>query len=111
MKTFRIFLIALFVSALAYTIIVGNNHGWDLFNVFFTDMSQMAWAGQFDLDFLTHLLLSGLWVAWRNKFTAKGIVLGLFATVGGILFTSMYLLWLSYQCNDSFEELLIGRKN
>ncbi len=108
MKFFRFLLAVMFLAVLIYTIIVGNNYGWDLFSIFFSNIVKMDWSGQFNFDFALLLFLSGLWVSWRNKFSLKGIILGLFAFIGGILFTSVYLFILSFNCNNSVKELLIG---
>jgi len=29
----------------------------------------MQWPGQFNLDFMCMLLLAGLWVSWRHRFS------------------------------------------
>jgi hypothetical protein len=109
MKTFRFFLVAVFTTAVVYTIIVGNNHGWNIFPLFFGDIETMNWAGQFNLDFMCHLMISGLWLAWRNRFTPKGIALGVLGTVGGILVLSSYLFILSFKTNGNVKELLVGK--
>ena len=54
--------------------------------IFFGDMAKFTWPGQFNLDFTTFLMLSGLWVAWRHHFSASGLILGAIAVVGGMLF-------------------------
>jgi hypothetical protein len=35
----------------------------------------MSWSGQFNLDFMTFLGLSAVWVAWRHQFTRGGVAL------------------------------------
>lgn len=108
MKVFRIFLVAVFVTVVSYTIIVGVNHGWNLFPIFFGDIAAMNWAGQFNLDFTFFLIFTGLWIAWRNKFSGLGIALGLFTLVGGIPFVSAYIFILSLKENTGIKEILIG---
>lgn len=110
MKAFRIFLLAVITTMLVYTIIVGNNHGWNFATFFFADLTAMSWAGQFNLDFSFLLLFTGMWIAWRNKFNLVGMGLGLFTLVGGIPFISTYLLILSMKTN-SMKEILIGENN
>lgn len=100
MTVFRIFLIFVFISLLAYTLVTISQHGWNLLPVFFGDMREMTWPGQFNFDFFGFLLLSGLWVSWRNRFSGLGLVLGLFAVFGGMLFLSAYLLYLSFKTED-----------
>jgi hypothetical protein len=109
MKAFRFFLIIVFVTVLVYTINVGNTHGWSFFSPFMNDILAMNWAGQFNVDFSFFLIFTGLWIAWRNKFKATGIALGLFTLVGGIPFVSVYLFVLSLKVNTSIKEILIGK--
>jgi hypothetical protein len=92
MGRFRILLALIFLTIAGYTAVTAANHGMDLMSVFFGDMAKMAWPGQFNLDFLCMLVLSGLWVAWRHEFSPAGIGLGLLAVFGGALFLSAYLL-------------------
>ena len=108
MKAFRLFLVVAFVTELVYTIIAGINHGWNLFPIIIDSIGSLTWLGQFNLDFAFFLALTGLWVAWRNKFSPAGIVLGLIAFVGGIIFISVYLFILSFKAN-SIKEILIGK--
>jgi hypothetical protein len=107
MRLFRLFLAACFLSILAYTAVTIAHHGWNLVPVFFGDMRAMAWPGQFNYDFFTFLLLSGLWTAWRNDFSAAGLALAVVAIFGGMLFLSAYLLWLSYRVRN-LGELVAG---
>jgi len=91
----------------AYTTIVLINHGWNLFPAFFGDMAAMGWAGQFNLDFIGFLMLSGLWTAWRNGFSPLGLLLGVVAFFGGMVFLSIYVLILSLSARD-IQEILLG---
>ena len=109
MKMFRIFLVVIFVSNIIYTLVVGANHGWNLFVLFFGDMKAMNWAGQFNLDFMSHLMLSGLWIAWRNNYSGKGLLLGVLGTFGGILVLAPYLFVLSIKVNGDVKELFLGK--
>ena len=105
---FRIFLAIIFVVIGGYTAVVGANHGYGLFAVFFGDMAVMAWPGQFNLDFMFMLALSALWVSWRHQFSGVGILLGLLAFLGGALFLSIYLFIVAGQTNGNTKELLLG---
>ena len=107
MNTFRIFIATLFVVIVVYTVVVVANHGMGLFQVFFGDIAVMAWPGQFNMDFLGFLLMSGLWMAWRNDFSGPGLVLGVLAVFGGIPLLTAYLFWLSFRV-DGFAELILG---
>ena len=108
MAGFRVWLIVIFATLLVYTAVVIANHGWDLMSVFFGDIAKVQWPGQFNLDFTFMLTLSALWVAWRNAFSALGLVLAVFALFGGALFLSVYLLVLSVQTNGDMRALLLG---
>ena len=107
MLILRLVLIAHLAALTVYTAIVIANHGIDLLPVFFGDMARMAWPGQFNLDFLGFLMLSALWTAWRNHFSAQGLLLAVLAFFGGMMFLSIYLLILSFSAR-SIPELLLG---
>jgi hypothetical protein len=107
MTFFRIFLAVIFISLLAYTLITISQHGWNLLPIFFGDMKAMTWPGQFNFDFFGFLLLSGLWVSWRNHFSGLGLALGVLAVFGGMLFLSAYLFYLSFKTDD-LKNLLTG---
>jgi hypothetical protein len=109
MMVFRLLLLVIFTSITLYTGVVVAHHGLNLLPVFFGDMAGMAWPGQFNLDFMCMLALSGLWVAWRHRFGAAGIALGLVAFFGGALFLSAYLFVESFRAGGSVEALLLGR--
>lgn len=108
MLLFRFFLILTGVVLLVYTAIVASHHGLGLLPIFFGDMATMTWPGQFNLDFLFMLSLSGLWVSWRHQFSAAGLGLGLLALFGGSLFLSIYLLVLSLRCGGDVRAMLLG---
>lgn len=105
----RTFLILVFAAILVYTVLVGLEHGWNLIAVFFGDIASMTWPGQFNLDFFTFLLLSGLWLSWRHNFSPGGLALGLAGVFGGMLFLSAYLLIVSIQAKGDMREILMGK--
>ncbi|MBL0121839.1 MAG: hypothetical protein IPP88_03610 [Betaproteobacteria bacterium] len=108
MQAFRIYLVVVVVCLGTYTMMVGMNHGWNLLPVFFLDIAAMTWPGQFNADFTTFLLLSGLWVAWRNQFSGSGIALAVVAVFGGMMFLAPYLLYLSIQAKGNVNVMLLG---
>lgn len=110
MGYFRLFLAVCLLALPAYTCITISRHGWDLLSIFFGDVAAMAWPGQFKFDFLTFLLLSGLWTAWRNDFRLAGPGPALLAVFGGILFLPAYLRVLSYRTNDNVAAMLPGSR-
>ncbi len=109
MNAFRILLVVIFLAISGYTVVVINNHGIGLLPVFFGDMAEMGWPGQFNLDFMCFLALSALWVSWRHQFSAVGFLLGVCAFFGGALFLSIYLFIQSYRVNGNVNLLLMGR--
>ena len=111
MTTFRIALIALWLTLGIYTAVVIANHGWNLLPVFFGDIVQMVWPGQFNLDFLCFLLLAALWTAWRGRFSAPSLVLALVALFGGSGFLLIYLLVLTIRTRGDMAAVLLGQRS
>lgn len=107
MTGLRAFLVVFVAGLVAYTAVVIANHGWNLFPQFVGDILAMSWAGQFNVDFSGFLVLSALWTAWRNGFSALGLALGVVAFFGGMLFLSIYLLALS-ATSKNIRELIAG---
>lgn len=107
MSVLRVVLVVHLAVLTGYTAVVMGNHGWNLFPAFFGDMAAMGWAGQFNLDFIGFLMLSGLWTAWRNNFSPFGLLLGILAFFGGMMFLSIYMLILSLRARD-IQEILLG---
>lgn len=110
MNGLRILLTFIFLAIAGYTGVVIANHGAGLFAVFFGDIAKLAWPGQFNLDFMCMLTLSGLWVAYRHRFRPAGILLGLCACIGGVFFLSAYLLVESFRTGGDVSALLLGEK-
>jgi hypothetical protein len=110
MSLFRVYLIAIIVAVIGYTLPVVATHGLDLVPIFFGDIAKMGWPGQFNVDFLSFLMLGGLWLAWRHHFTLAGIALGLFIFAGGMPFLASYLLFHSFKTNGDMKALLLGEQ-
>ncbi len=72
MGAFRILLVLLFLGILGYTAIVVAEHGFNLLQVFFGDIVEMGWPGQFNVDFTSFLTLSAY--LFIVSFGAKGDV-------------------------------------
>jgi hypothetical protein len=109
MRAFRILLVGFIIAVISYTGVVISNHGWNLLPVFFGDIAAMTWPGQFNFDFLCFLILSGLWLAWRHRFSPVGLVLGLVGLLGGIMFLAPYLLIASFRADGDMKILFFGR--
>jgi hypothetical protein len=107
-NAFRILLASLFTCIAAYTAVVVANHGIGLFEVFFGDIAKMGWPGQFNLDFMGFLMLSGLWLAWRHHFSPAGLALGVLGFFGGAPLLTLYLFFASLQAKGDPAELLLG---
>ena len=82
MTGFRIILVLLFACILGYTAVVVTSHGTGLLEIFFGDIAAMGWPGQFNVDFMSYLMLSAFWVAWRHHFSAAGLGLAVLAVFG-----------------------------
>jgi hypothetical protein len=108
MTAFRLAIAAYVAILLGYTAIVIANHGMGLLPIFFGDIAKMEWPGQFNLDFMGFILLTAFWVAWRNGFTLGGLALALLVPAGGIGFTGLYLIYLSYQTKGDVKAMLMG---
>ena len=108
MTLFRLTLAAWLIIISIYTAFVIAQHGPGLFGVFFGDIAAMGWPGQFNLDFMGFLFLSGLWVAWRHHFTPLGLVLAVPAFLGGIPFLTIYLLIVSRQPDCDIKSIFLG---
>ena len=108
MNAFRAWLIVIVATVWVYTALVIRDHGPNLFPTFFGDMAKLGWPGQFNLDFMFMLSLSGLWVAWRNRFSGAGIALGIGAFFLGAPFLSIYLLYLLSQTKGDVRAALAG---
>lgn len=110
MAWFRVLLALMLAVLLSYTGVVISNHGLNLLPVFFGDVAEMTWPGQFNLDFAGFLVLSALWTAWRHHFSPLGVALAVVALFGGIAFLATYLLAASYQVKGDTRALLLGRE-
>jgi hypothetical protein len=67
MNTFRILLVSLVVMTITYTLKTGSTYGWNFWGVAFEFLFSLNWAGQFTLDFTCFLVLTGVWIFWRNQ--------------------------------------------
>lgn len=108
MAQFRLLLIAITVVIIVFTIAAVANDGWNLLPHFFGPIFALTWQGQFNMDFTTYLILSGVWMAWRGGFTGGSIGLGLLAPPLGILFLAPYLIYLIGKSGGDPKRLLLG---
>ena len=108
MSAFRVFLSLVTVVIVAFTLAAIANEGINLIPPFFNPIFALTWQGQFNVDFTTYLLLSGVWMAWRGGFTGGSITLGILAPPLGILFFAPYLLYLIRKSDGDAQKLLLG---
>jgi hypothetical protein len=110
MNIFKLLLLLMGISVLLYTVLAAVNEGPNLFATTIPAMGDFGWQGQFHLDFATYLILSGIWIAWRHRFSAAGIVLGVLAANLGIVFLSVYLLIAINRADGNMSEVLLGEQ-
>lgn len=109
MLFYRIFLIIIFVAMAVYTAPVVLNHGLNILPIFFGDMAEMAWPGQFNFDFHLMLSMSAFYTGWRER-GVRGVFLGLLAYGLGASFLSAYLFVKSLDATD-ISDALISRRS
>ncbi len=107
---FKVLLISQSVLVFVYTILAFKNDGTDLLSIFLSNIQSLNWNGQFNIDFSCYLVLSGLWIAWRNKFTTFSILFGVFASILGIMALAPYLLYLMMKENGNLKRVMIGER-
>jgi hypothetical protein len=83
------FLTLLLLLQLAFILVFSlsafQKQGPDLFQFFIGNIVAMNWSGQFNVDFICYLMLSGFWIMWRSKFSIGSVILGFAAMILGIL--------------------------
>jgi hypothetical protein len=105
---FKALLVIQTLGLFAYTFIAYQTEGAILFSVALNNLKSLTWSGQFNLDFLCYLTISGIWIMWRNKFSGISILVGTVAMILGIVFFAPYLLWLMYKENGDLKRVLVG---
>lgn len=96
------------IGLLVYTFLAIQNDGPNFLLRAKAFVSSLTWMGQFALDFSCYLMLSGLWIMWRNKFRTKGIVIAFAAMVLGIVFFAPYLIYLLRKEQGNLKNVLLG---
>ena len=108
MNALRTLLVVMLGIVVGYTGMVVGRVGWNPLPSFQGDIVAQIWPGQFHLVLFCYLVLSGLWIAWRHRFSIAGIALGLLALAGGILFLAPYLLAITYREKGDIQRILAG---
>lgn len=79
-----------------------------MLSVFVNNIVALGWNGQFNLDFFCYLMLSGLWIMWRNNFTLKSIFIAITASIVGIMVFAPYFLFLLIKEKGDLKRTLTG---
>lgn len=90
------------------TILAFQREGAGLFQVFMGNMLAGGWNGQFNADFTCYLMLSGLWLIWRNHFHPAAILMGIAASILGIVAFAPYLVYLLYREKGDVAKVFVG---
>lgn len=102
------FLILQTLAVLVYTLIAISNEGPNFFSKALGFVSSLTWMGQFTLDFNAYLMLSALWILWRNKFSGASIFFAIIANILGIIVLAPYLLFLINEEKGDLKRVLVG---
>lgn len=98
------------ILLLAYTAFAVRNEGWGFLQIAVSNIGSLTWSGQFALDFACYLLLSGIWIMWRNKFKAQSLILGIAAMILGIVVFAPYMVYLLVQEKGDLKKVLLGEQ-
>ncbi len=96
------------IGILAYTLIVFQNDGFNFLMRAQEFALSMKWMGQFALDFQCYLILSGIWIMWRDRFSGRSILIALMAMTLGILVFAPYILYLITKEKGDLKAVLVG---
>jgi hypothetical protein len=109
MNLFRLLLCIAWLAALAAGVHAYLAQGMVAGQIFGGDIVALNWRGQFDIDFLAHLFVLALWVAWRSKFRVGGIAMGVLCVLGGGIVSFAYLFVLTCANRGDVPRILLGR--
>ena len=98
------------IALLIYTFLAIKNDGINFFERALEFTTSLMWMGQFSLDFSCYLILSALWIGWRNKFSPDSIVLAILAMILGIIVFAPYLLFLLNKEKGDLKAVLLGSR-
>ena len=98
------------LGLLIYTVIAIQNDGANFLAKAQEFATSMTWMGQFALDFQCYLILSALWIAWRDKFSVNSIVIAIVAMILGFILLAPYLLYLLSKEKGDLKRALIENR-
>ncbi|MGB6150930.1 MAG: hypothetical protein WA913_11070 [Pricia sp.] len=96
------------VGVVIYTVLAIQNDGVNFLERAQEFAVSMKWIGQFTVDFNCYLILSALWILWRNKYSANSIIIALIAMLLGIIVFAPYLLYLLIREKGDLKKVLIS---
>lgn len=96
------------IFILVFSFSAFQKQGLNLLRFFIENIVEMNWNGQFNLDFVCYLILSGVWIMWKSKFSNISVLLGFSAMVLGIMFFAPYLMYLLYKFDGDLKIVLLG---
>jgi hypothetical protein len=101
-----LFTSTLFIFAASIYVAITAGINWPA--VSFGDLLNLDWRSHINVDFLLHLCLFAIWVAWREGFTPNGFLFGFLCIVLGAMFGCPYLLMATYKANGDLKAMLLG---
>lgn len=110
MPLLRLVLAASTAAIFGATLAAIAHAGYNWPAVFLGDLLAGNWRSQFNTDLVIHLALIGVWVAWREAWSAKGLVFGVFCVIWGGMFTFPYVLVESYRARGDTVRILLGAR-
>jgi hypothetical protein len=96
------------IGLVGYTVIAMQHDGINFLARAQQFVTSMTWMGQFTLDFQCYLILSALWIAWRNRFSAYSMLIAIVAMVLGIIVFAPYVLYLLSKHEGDLKRVLLG---
>lgn len=106
----KVLLIIQTLGLLIYTAIAVQNDGANFLVRAQEFATSMTWMGQFTLDFQCYLILSALWISWRDQFSLNSIVIAIIAMTLGIIVLAPYLLYLLTKEKGDLKRVIIGNR-
>ncbi len=108
MSILRLYLTAATLGIYSLTVIAIMGHGWLWPVVAFHDLVALNWRTQFDFDFLMYLILSSVWISWREGATSKAYLFAFLNVFLGGMFAFPYLLVAIHRTQGDAKKILLG---
>jgi len=108
MTQLRILITFILLGLTGYALILVLDGRFDFVTPFLSTIPALTWQGHINLDFLSYLVLAGVWIAWRSGFTPTGNMLGVLSVLSGMLFFALYLLYQISRSDNNPRKLLLG---